>query len=149
MNGCGNGNRYGTNGSALLPISPFYAPRYHFGMLLGVDDFESEQAYHRGKVRLHNAWLHRAGVVWGLRVDAPRMEGGDGSLKGGPRVAPGLALDGVGRELFLSALACVNLPAWYEAHREDPELQEIVEIGEDGTVTFDAHVVARFRACLS
>lgn len=42
--GClGNGS-HGSSGSALLPATPFYSPRYHFGMLLGVDDFEAEQA---------------------------------------------------------------------------------------------------------
>ena len=62
--------------SELLPLSPFNALRYHFGMLLGVDDFETEQAYHRAKMRIHNAWLHRAGVVWGfdVRLDVPHGE---------------------------------------------------------------------------
>jgi hypothetical protein len=118
-------------------------------MLLGVDDFEAEQAYHRGKTRLHNAWLHGEGVVWGMHVDAPAMEGGDGSLTGELRVHPGLALDAAGRELSLTAVACVRVPAWYRAHEDDPDLKEIVEIAEDGTITFDAYVVARFRACLS
>ncbi len=148
VQGC-NGSRSNGTGTALLPAVPFYAPRYHFGMLLGVDDFESEQAYHRGKMRLHNAWLHREGVVWGLAVDAPPVEGGDGSLRGEIRVQPGLALDAAGRELYLAATACVGVGAWYEAHEDDPDLREAVTTGEDGTVTFDAHVVARFRACLS
>ena len=147
--GClGNGSQSGA-GSALLPVTPFYSPRYHFGMLLGVDDFESEQAYHRGKTRLHNAWLHGEGTVWGLHVDAPAVEGGDGSLTGELRVHPGLALDAAGRELYLAAVACVSVPAWYGVHEDDPDLKEIVEIDEDGVITFDAHVVARFRACLS
>ena len=52
----------------MLPASPFTALQYHFGMLLGVDDLETAQAYPRGKIRLHNAWLHREGVVWGFNV---------------------------------------------------------------------------------
>ena len=52
----------------VFTLNPFYALRYHFGMLLGVDDFETEQVYHRGKMRLHSAWLHRQGVVWGFNV---------------------------------------------------------------------------------
>jgi hypothetical protein len=143
---------YGCNGtsggSALLPATPFYAPRYHFGMLLGVDDFESEQAYHRGKMRLHNGWLHGEGAVWGLGVDAPLADGG-AALKGELRVFAGLALDAAGRELFLAGTACVSVPAWYQAHKDDPELKAIVATAEDGTLTFDGHVVARFRACLS
>src|SRR5262245_32994373 len=54
--------------STLTPISPHLGMHYHFGMLLGVDDFETEQAYHRGKARLHNAWLHRDGAVWGFEI---------------------------------------------------------------------------------
>ena len=37
--------------SGLLPISPFTALQFHFGMLLGVDDLETGQAYPRGKIR--------------------------------------------------------------------------------------------------
>jgi hypothetical protein len=147
-NGCGNGGGE-RGGSALLPVNPFHAPRYHFGMLLGVDDFETEQAYHRGKLRLHNAWLHGEGVVWGMDVDLPEVEGSPGTLRGEVRVLPGLALDAAGRELRLEASACVSLAAWYRAHRDAPELRAVVRQEEDGSVAFDAHVVACFRACLA
>ena len=123
--------------STLTPISPYLGIHYHFGMLLGVDDFETEQAYHRGKSRLHNAWLHRDGVVWGLEVQLD-------TAKGEVRVLPGLALDGVGRELHLQATACVNLGAWFEEHRGDAGFSVT-----EGKVTFNAYVVASFRACLT
>lgn len=119
--------------------APFFSLRYHFGMLLGVNDFETEQAYHRGKIRLHNMWLHRDGVVWGfdVRVDTPRGE---------IRVLPGLAVDALGRELHLEADACLNVAAWFNAHRDDPGFS----FDESATaITFDAHVVIRFKACLS
>lgn len=127
-------------GNELLPLNPYYALSYHFGMLLGVDDFETEQAYHRGKMRLHNAWLHRQGVVWGLDVqlDAKRGE---------VRVLPGLALDAAGHELHLEADACVNVGEWFKAHREDPDLE--VQDLEGGGKSFQAHVVIRFKACLT
>lgn len=122
----------------MLPANPFTALSFHFGMLLGVDDFETEQGYHLGKDRLHNAWLHREGVVWGfgVAIDAARGEA---------RVAPGLALDAAGRELHLDTLACVSLGAWYEAHRSDPGFEQEDVAG--GGARFHAHVVARFRAC--
>ena len=69
-----------------LPDGPFTSLRYHFGMLLGVDDFATEQRYHRGKMRLHSAWLHRAGIVWGLDVDVVPDKREIG-------VEPGLGLD--------------------------------------------------------
>jgi hypothetical protein len=41
---------------------------------------------------LHSAWLHRSGVVWGFEV------GVDGTRT--LTVTPGLAVDGIGRELI-------------------------------------------------
>lgn len=130
----------GAGSGELLPLSPFYALRYHFGMLLGVDDFETEQSYHRAKARLHNAWLHREGVVWGFNVglDHERHE---------IRVKPGLALDAAGHELHLEADACVNIGEWFAKHENDPGFE--ITTGEDGGKTFDAHVVIRFKACLT
>lgn len=121
------------------PLSAFYSLNYHFGMLLGVADFETEQAYHRGKLRLHNAWLHRAGVAWGLGVTAnmPSQE---------IRVGPGLAIDSAGRELFVEREACLSVPAWFEAHRNDPGF---VFAEDAASIVFDAHVVIRFKACLT
>ena len=134
-------------GTQMLPLSPYYALNHHFGMLLGVDDFQTEQAYHRAKTRLHNAWLHGEGVVWGfgVRLDQPRNE---------IRVLPGLALDCAGHELHLDADACVNIGAWFEEHRDDPnlELSETVPADGEGELTkvqFTAHVVIRFKACLT
>jgi hypothetical protein len=120
-------------------LTPYYALSYHFGMLLGVDDFSTEQAYHRGKMRLHNAWLHRAGVVWGFDVQCD-LEHGE------IRVKPGLALDAAGRELHLEADACVNLGEWFLAHKNDEGFvyQEI-----PNGFSFDAHVELRFKSCLT
>jgi hypothetical protein len=117
----------------------FMALRYHFGMLLGVTDFETEQSYHRGKMRLHNMWLHGEGVVWGFNVQLD-------SERGEIRVLPGLALDRIGRELHLDADACLNVAAWFAAHRQEDGF----EFEEDDTkITFDAHVVIRFKTCLT
>lgn len=124
------------DGSA-LPADPFTALRFHFGMLLGVDDFEVEQGFHHGKQRLHNAWLHRDGVVWGLGVQANLN--GDGEI----RVLPGLALDGAGRELHLDDAACVAVTAWYQQHEADVGATP----AEDGSVTFDAYVLASYATC--
>ena len=75
----------------LLRLDPFSSLNVHFGMLLGVEDFRTVDAYHRGKMWLHSAWLHRQGTIWGLAVttDKPSSE---------VRVSPGLAVDGLGRE---------------------------------------------------
>ena len=127
---------------SLVTVDPYTALRYHFGMLLGVDDFETEHAYHQGKMRLHNAWLHRAGVVWGLDVvfDATTRE---------LQVCPGFALDAAGRELHLDCVACLDLGAWYEAHKGDQGFDFKTSGDGGGTVRFSAQVVIRFDTCLS
>jgi hypothetical protein len=129
-----------TDGSALLPAQPYLALHPHFGMLLGVADFEAEQAYHRGKMRLHNAWAHGWGVLWGLGVSVDLT-------KGEIAVAPGLALDGRGRELHNDLPQCVNVGRWFAAHRDDAGFV-FTDNGGSG-VTFDAHVRLRHRACLT
>jgi hypothetical protein len=121
--------------SELLPLSPFSSLNYHFGMLLGVNDFETEQGYPRGKMWLHNAWLHRDGVVWGFGVTVD-------DARGEIRVKPGLALDAAGHELHLDAEYCINVGEWFDKHEKDPGFN-LVPGG------FEAHVVICFRACLN
>ncbi len=121
----------------MLAEEPFTGLAVHHGQLIGVQDVEILSAQPRAKLRLHNAWLHGAGVVHGLGIEAHPEES---EL----RVQPGLALDGCGRELRLDAAACVDVGAWFERHRED------VEATEDGPRRrFAAHVGARFRSCLT
>lgn len=124
----------------LLSLSPYSALSYHFGMLLGVDDFETEQAYHRAKHRLHNAWLHREGVVWGFGVSIDEE-------RGEVRVGPGLALDAAGHELHLEAEACLNVGKWFEKNQNDPNLQ--AETTDNEAKIVKTHVVIRFKACLT
>lgn len=122
----------------VLPANPFTGLNYHYGMLLGVDDLETEQGFHHGKQRLHNAWLHRDGVVWGLgvEVDVPGRQ---------LRVRPGLALDAAGCALFLERVQCLtDLGAWYDAHAGEVAARRV-----GGGVEFTAHVVIRHRPCLS
>jgi hypothetical protein len=122
-------------GGDLLPLSPFDSLKYHFGMLLGVDDFETEQAYHRAKIRLHNAWLHRQGAVWGFAVEV-------NTDRGEILVKRGLALDAAGHELHLDSDYCINVGDWFDKHEKDPGF----DLVRDG---FDVHVVICFKACLN
>jgi hypothetical protein len=130
----------GADRSELLPLSPFNALYYHFGMLLGEDDFNTEQGYHRAKMRIHNAWLHREGVVWGFAVTVDQEHGEI-------HVAPGLALDAAGHELHLEAEACLNVAEWFEKHKGDADFT--IQTTTNGNKTFDARVVIRFKACLT
>jgi hypothetical protein len=123
----------------LLPVSPFTALQFHFGMLLGVDDLETSQAYPRGKIRLHNGWLHREGVVWGMKVSF--------NTRKEVVVDPGLALDAAGHELHLDTQACLDLGKWYEKNKDDPSFT-FTDDGAGGK-NFTAHIVAKFKACLT
>jgi hypothetical protein len=126
-------------GEAVLLASPFTALQYHFGMLLGVEDLETAQAYPRGKLRLHNAWLHGEGVIWGLNVlFNERRE---------LAVDPGLAVDLAGRELHLDHRACLDIGKWYKANKDEPGFR--FEDAPNNGKRFTVHVVARFKACLA
>jgi hypothetical protein len=140
-------------------VDPYRALCVHFGMLLGVDDFETLDAYHRGKAWLHNAWLHREGVVWGFDV---KLEPQYGRI----RVGPGLAVDTFGRELHLAEDRCLDLARWYEEHKDEldqwyknhkdeliklknnDELAKLEKEEADGKRRFPAHVVVGFDSCL-
>ena len=68
-------------------------PRYFTGQLLTEEDFTAEQSYFLKGRRSDNRHLHGWGVVCGLGV-AP--SGG-----GGVVIQPGLAIDGLGREIVV------------------------------------------------
>jgi hypothetical protein len=74
----------------------FLSPRrVHFfeGQLLTARDFQDEQAYNLERRRLHNRLFHPSGVVSGLDVGEA---GGTTVL-----VQPGVAIDGLGREIIV------------------------------------------------
>lgn len=78
-------------------------PRYFFGQVIGVDDLEQEQLYHREKARRHNRFLHGWGIVRGLEVRA----GTPGSRK--VTISPGYALDRRGEEIVVPRSVAVDL----------------------------------------
>lgn len=73
---------------------------YHIGMLLGTDDFEHEQGYHRAKLRRHNRELHGWGIARGLEVEADA---------GMVVVQPGFALDPNGEEIWIQSPVSLTL----------------------------------------
>jgi hypothetical protein len=123
-----------------LPVYPFDDLRVAYGMLLGEEDFKYLMGNPRGKQWLHTSWLHGTGVVWGLNVSWVGEE---------IQVGPGLAVDGVGRELRITDSGnCLYLPAWIEdwqsKHPGSPEGDH------DGCPVYalQAWVVAEFACCL-
>ncbi len=96
--------------AADLPVTPFEALRARHGMLLGEDDFRVVLGNPRGKQMLHTSWLHGTGVVWGYDV----CRSGEVELV----VRPGLAVDGLGRELALDSTVTLDLRTWV-AHQDE------------------------------
>lgn len=68
-------------------------PRYFDGQFLSVKDFVDEQQYHIDRQRRISRFLHVSGIVDGLEVEA--LDGDAVS------VAPGTAIDALGRQLIL------------------------------------------------
>jgi hypothetical protein len=84
-------------------MSPSERPRYFFGQVIGVDDLEQEQLYHREKARRHNRFVHGWGIVHGLEVNASPH--GTRELT----ISPGYALDARGEEIVVSRTVAVDL----------------------------------------
>jgi hypothetical protein len=116
-----------------LPVNPFVAFRVAYGMLLDEDAFKTMMGNPRGKQMFHSAWLHRSGVVWGLRV----CREGELVIK----VSPGAAVDQVGRELLVESTMCLDLRDWLTKQKLDGP--------QDGckTTEIQACLVAEFQCC--
>ncbi len=91
---------------------PFERNKYFFGKLLGVGDFEVEQKYINDKRRLINRLLHGVGVVCGLNVIKV-----DDSLIS---IESGLALDSVGREVFVD-IPVIKKLSMFEGFDQDKD----------------------------
>ena len=125
--------------AASLAADPYTSLAVHYGMLLGVSDFEVLAGNPRGKLQLHQAWQHGKGVVWGYQVV---VDSDSGQLK----VRPGLAVDGLGREVASSADMCLDVHEWLvdqtTNHGFTPD-------GGPDRYSFSAQLVLTHAACLS
>src|SRR5436190_16786281 len=92
----------GSNPSAYTRIVT-ERPHYFFGQVIGVDDLEQEQLYHREKARRHNRSLHGWGIVHGLEVDDATH--GTKAVT----ISPGYALDRHGQEIVIPTSVTVDL----------------------------------------
>ncbi len=74
-------------------------------MLLGVDDFRAEQEYARNRLNRRNRVLHGMGIAEGLDVTVDRDSSGSRIV-----IAPGLAFDPAGNEIFVDQPQVHALP---------------------------------------
>ena len=134
------------------PGDPFTRLRYHYGQLLGAEDFETEQRYFLLRSRLHNALLHGAGTAWGLRVREQVS-----TEPAGLRLIcdPGLAIDALGREIYVPQRVCLDLtglaatPFWGDLAAPPAAPGEADGEEEDPDPRRRVYVVLSYRACLS
>jgi len=130
-----------------LASNPFVALRVAYGMLLGEEDFQVLLGYPRGKQMVHSSWLHGSGVVWGYGVRCAD----DKNLA----IDPGLALDGIGRELVNRTCCCLDLYQLAEQYvASGPPAATDQSSGggsTDSCTSWSVHVclVASFATCLT
>lgn len=133
------------------PLDPNKRVNYAFGMVLGVTDFEQEQAHFEWKQRLSNRLLHGYGTVCGLQVGAQALpDGTDVEI----HVSPGYAISPQGRWIWLENEQCGKLNQWLQQHKAElsPTLgpsghQVYVTLGYDECPTDEVPIAG--RACAS
>jgi hypothetical protein len=140
---------------------------YELGVMLDKDDFRAEQTYHRGRLARALAFLHGSGTAAGLLVRVPDPDGGAPTSPASVaveevHVAPGIAVDAVGRLIEVPSEHCVRLQKWLDAQgdgavtgapvdahaafdRVRQAFHPTVPGGSSGSLVID--VLLRFAAC--
>ncbi len=112
----------------------FLRMRYFYGQLLGATDLADEQAYHAGKQRFHNRYLHGWGTICGLAVeraappppdDPPNGTNDPDTTSTVLRVRRGAALDRCGNEIVVPGDYCIDVNAWFRT--QQPDLDDILD----------------------
>jgi hypothetical protein len=82
---------------------------YSTGRMLGVEDFQADQDYHRGRLARALVQLYGTGTVAGLLV---KTDGNANLQQLEVQVTPGVAIDRVGRIIEVPRLVCIVLNTW-------------------------------------
>jgi len=83
--------------------------------MLGVEDFQAEQEYHRGRLARTLLQLYGTGTVSGLMV---QTDGNADVTKLQIQVTPGMAIDRVGRIIEVPRMVCIVLHNWLTQYVE-------------------------------
>jgi hypothetical protein len=86
------------------------------GILLGAAALNAEQTYHLRRLTRHQRWLIGPGTVFGLRVDVMNPAPPDDPTDVRLTVAPGYAIDGLGREVLVNEAYAISLRDWLAAN---------------------------------
>lgn len=101
---------------------------YNFGMVLGVDDFTQESAFHRGRYQWMGRDLIGYGTVSGLQVTRDALE---------VVVSAGVALNPAGQMIRVPAPQCARVDQWIDRNVTSPPV--------NGSVSL--YVVLCYREC--
>lgn len=130
-----------------MPVLPAERPNYAEGVMLAAEDFRSEQNYHRGRLARALALTAGYGTVAGLEV-VYQAPGEDSPAR--LRVAPGLAIDRLGRLVELERAHCLELGPWYAGQEDDVLARAWHEAGalwEGAPAGVVADLYLRFELC--
>jgi hypothetical protein len=122
---------------------------YFTGMVLGTDDFTTEQDYLRQRLGRLNRLLHGSGVVTGLEVTLAGT-----ASAASVTIAPGFALDRTGSELCVARPCSLALPATggallvVIAYRERP-CRPVPTPGDAAPALRPSRIVETFDATLA
>src|ERR1700683_160466 len=97
-------------------LNPPSAPQrvyYSTGRMLGVEDFQADQDYHRGRLARALLQLYGSGTVSGLMV---QTDGNTDVTKLEIQVTPGMAIDRVGRIIEVPRTVCIVLQNWLQQY---------------------------------
>jgi len=90
-----------TNGAGGVMIAP-ERNNFFYGKLMDVTQFEKEQRYFNHKRMLLNRLVLGGGVACGLKLDV------DSQATGKVRIEPGVAIDGLGREIVVPGALSID-----------------------------------------
>ncbi len=111
---------------------------YSTGRMLGVEDFQAEQDYHRGRLARALLAVNGAGTVIGLKVITATDTTGQLEIQ----VIPGIAVDRVGRILDVPVTVCIRPDVWL-SQQTDSDLVLAFQAG--GFLLVDVFIA--FAAC--
>jgi hypothetical protein len=123
-------------------------PNYAFGVMLDATDFTDEQTYHRGRLARALQAVHGPGTLAGLAASyTPGVPAGTGGTPPGHaeelQVAPGFAVDGIGRLIEVTRPQCITLTRRWDAQPNDA-LTGAFKAASNGVI---ADLFIRFVAC--
>jgi hypothetical protein len=126
---------------------------YATGVLLGAEDFQAEQDYHRGRLARALAYAMGHGTLAGLEVVHEPAQAADETHPARSErlvVAAGLAIDRIGRLIEVVRPRCLKLDEWYAA--QSPQLlrqawHDTGVLWTDSPSGVAADLFIRFAAC--